>query len=321
MLLHHIHDTLSVLEETNVTEHVYLIPADSLSVELLEHEVDVLLGSADEAYACAGKSDLGGGTEHVNHVGVACLLALVKNVEQLGVVVDVVYVVSVVPENSEVLSCGLKSSKALNSLVGVGAAEGVGVLRNAPHTLDGLVLSNKLLYQVHVGAPFGKGDVDHFDAEELADGEVTVITGNRAKELNLVVLAPGLFGTEYALKHSSCHAVVHKGKRRRTNNDGLLGSNTHIFAEHSSCLGDTGKLTVVAAVNAALGNKAGLRIEYVEHGLCKCNLVCTGLAACHVELEALCLILCKSLFKLGLFGDQFFFVHLGVSSHFNTPPH
>ena len=34
-------------------------------------------------------------------------------------------------------------------------------------------------------------DIDHFDAEELGNGKVSVIAGNRAEEFHLVQLAPG----------------------------------------------------------------------------------------------------------------------------------
>ncbi len=47
-------------------------------------------------------------------------------------------------------------------------------------------------YFVHVGSVFVHADGNHLDAEKLGDGEVAVVSGNRAEPRYVPELAPGL---------------------------------------------------------------------------------------------------------------------------------
>ena len=51
-------------------------------------------------------------------------------------------------------------------------------------------------------------DIDHFDAEELGNGKVSVIAGNRAEEFHLVQLAPGRI-SHYAVGIGTGYGIVH----------------------------------------------------------------------------------------------------------------
>lgn len=112
-----------------------------------------------------------------------------------------------------------------------------------------LVIGHQLLDQVHVGAPLGQRDIDHLDAEELADGEMPVVAGHRAEKFDLVVFAPGFFGAEDSLEHGAGHTVVHHSQRGRTSDDDLVGGNPHDLSKQLFGRGNSGQLAVIAAVD------------------------------------------------------------------------
>lgn len=125
MLVHLGLDAGHILEVAHVAQHVHLVPADGLGVQLLGGKVHVGLGGGEESHPRPGEGDLGGGAEHVDHVGIARLLALLQDIEHRGILVDIVDGVGVVPEDAEVFGGGLESGQAAHRLVGVGAAQGL----------------------------------------------------------------------------------------------------------------------------------------------------------------------------------------------------
>ena len=95
--------------------------------------------------------------------------------------------VGVVPHEQEVRRRRLKMRYAVDDLVAVYYAVGIGILRHAPHTLYGGILYN-LLHHAHIRAVVVHGNRYKLHAEGLGDIEVAVIAGRRAKPLYLVQL-------------------------------------------------------------------------------------------------------------------------------------
>ena len=98
-------DAVQILEETDMAQLIDLIVADHLYVHLLLHIFQVGLGSGDRGNTCAGEGNLCGRTEFINHIRVSGLLALGEDIQNMirMIRVKMVYAVSVVPENTEVL--------------------------------------------------------------------------------------------------------------------------------------------------------------------------------------------------------------------------
>ena len=170
------------------------------------------------------------------------------------IVGQVVDTVSVVPEDSEVTGSGFQVCKAADSLIRIGGAVGVCVLRNTPDALDGIVVVDPALNQCHIGSFGGHRNVDHLDAENLADAEVTVISGDRAEEFQLFLLAPGFFAAGEAEDHCACDGVVHHVQRRVAADEDLVLMDAHDFSEQPSCLRDTFQLAIVAGVHPIFQN-------------------------------------------------------------------
>ena len=228
-----------------------------------------------------------------------CLLAFLQHVEHGNVFVDVVDAVGVVPEDAEVLCCGLHGCQGFNSFVRIAAAQGIRVLGHAPDAFHGLVLY-EFADLIHVRTPLRERHRDHLDAQGLADRKMSVITGNGAEEFDLIVPAPGLFGSENAQQHGSRHAVEHEGEGGRSYDDGLFGSDAHQFAEQLSRFLQPQQLTVVAGVGAVLIVAVAGGIEHVQHGHGQRQLIGAGLASCHVQVQV------KILIFLIFFQQQFF---------------
>ena len=222
---------------------------------------------------------------------------------------EMVYAVCVIPENAEILSLRLEVCKTLYNCVGISNAGRVGVHRNAPDTLDLLVLGNQLLYSVHVRTVLKVINVDHLDTERLADSEVSVIAGSRAEELHMLVFAPGLLAAEYAKLHCTDNCVVHHLEAGVAAYDDLVSGNAEHFLEQSLSLGDTVEYAVVAAVDAVAGLVVAVK-AVKEHVKRKVELLGGRLTSRHIELQTLCLVVCILLLKRCLFSLKLFFAHL-----------
>ena len=79
------------------------------------------------------------------------------------------YVVSIVPENTEIL-----------------CRRWVGILRYAPDTLNGFILADQLFHQIHIRALGSHRNIDHLYAKIFCNRKMTVIAWNRAEEFYLV---------------------------------------------------------------------------------------------------------------------------------------
>lgn len=67
-------DAGGILKEAHMAQHVQLIPADGLGVQLFGDEVHIVPGGGEEGHPRPRKGDFRGGAEHVDHVGAARLL-------------------------------------------------------------------------------------------------------------------------------------------------------------------------------------------------------------------------------------------------------
>ena len=118
-----IHMLLHICKSSEIlymTKLIHLIIADYAYAEMLCKGVDVSLACAHDSNACAWEGDLGGRAEDVDDILIACLLSLIENVEYiLRVINKVVDAVGVIPEDTEILSCGLEIRKAADCFVAV----------------------------------------------------------------------------------------------------------------------------------------------------------------------------------------------------------
>ena len=135
-----------VLEEADVTQLVHLIIADDHDREAFADVLHHGFAAGQCRDACAREGDLAGRGEHEHTVLIAVLLALVQQHRGLDDLIgEVVHDVGLIPEDLEVGRSGLHLGEALDGLIAVGVAVGVGILRHAPDALDGIILSHQLL--------------------------------------------------------------------------------------------------------------------------------------------------------------------------------
>ena len=123
MLFHMLKNTVKVAEELDVTEHVELIIADDLVVVTRRKHLHVVRGSRHCSDTRAREGDFRRRAEQNRQVNVACLSALVNNIEQLvGCVGDIVNAVGVIPHNAEILRCRLERCETSYGFIAVGDA-------------------------------------------------------------------------------------------------------------------------------------------------------------------------------------------------------
>ena len=129
---------------------------------------------------------------------------------------------------------------------------------------------------------------------------MTVIAGTGAKELYHFFLTPRTDTVTKAICISSCNHIVHNLQTGRAAQEGLFRLTAQYICPVLSGNRQTGQLTVVSCINAireAFGriNQTGKNITY------DIQLACTGLSACHIQLQILFLASCK------LSADRFIF--------------
>ena len=191
---------------------------------------------------------------------------------------------------------------AVDGLVGVDDAVGVGVFRHAPHTLDRRVL-HKLLDHVHVRTGRGHGDGDKLKAERLRDLKVAVIAGGRAEPFDGVELAPRRSRVQKPVRICLGDGVVHERERRVAADETLLRLAAEDVRPQRLCRRQTRELAVVAGVDAV--HLTVLRgLEHRQNVRYEIELLLAGLAARHVQLERLRLEIVKMRCDGGLFGGE-----------------
>ena len=116
--------------------------------------------------------------------------------------------IGIIPENSEILGSRSQSGQTAHRLIGVGNSAWVGVLGNTPDSLDGLVLCNQLLHQLHIRAFLVHRNIDHLNVKVFCNCKMSVISRNRTEELHLVKLAPGS-ASHNTVCHGAGNGIIH----------------------------------------------------------------------------------------------------------------
>ena len=225
--------------------------SDRLVLELLHDILQVVGRRRKRGDPAARESDLGRGGELVDQIRIAGSLAGHEDLDQmiLPVIVQMMNAVGIVPEDTEVRRSRLEFREAADRLIRVGIAGRVAVLGHAPDSLDRLVLAHQLLDHVHIGAAGIRGNRDHLYAKILCDRKVPVIAGNRAKELDLVQLAPGRIAHD-TVCHGSGYSVIHDVQRGIAVDNDVVRIVLHHIADQDLCFMYAGQDAVVAAVSS-----------------------------------------------------------------------
>ena len=271
MLVH----ILSVSEILNVTELIELVVSDGLNRHYLLYLRKVLGRCRHNSNTRAGVRDLGGRRKVEHSVIVTRLTASLEDIKKnvSALLVELVNSVSVVPEDTEVGSCGLHRSQTADRLVGIGIAVGVGVLGVTPDTLDGRVGSDKTLNGIHIGTCLCHLNGNKLEAQGLCNGKVTVVTGARTKEGKLLLFSPRSLTAHNAVKERSRDGVVHKIEGCVTANYYIFSGDTQKVCEKLLRFGNTVKNTVVTAVKTRLAEAIlilGKSCEHIGHNVKLC---------------------------------------------------
>ena len=232
MLFHVFLDRLDGGKEAHVTQLVELIGADKTGLQALGELRDNRGARADKADTGAREGDLGRrGKGHHAILGARRASEVEDIGELVGLVVQVVHAVGIVPEDAEIGRGRGHLDQATHGVLAKGDARGVGILGHAPDALDGVVGGNQALDLVHVGAVVGHRDGDILDTQVGGDAKVAVVAGNRAQELDLLAVVrglvslPGLAATRAAAPEHTGNIVLDQ-QARRTQYERLLGGAT-----------------------------------------------------------------------------------------------
>ena len=284
-----LHKVFICAEELNVAELIYLVITDSLNCHHRFEVLDVLFRWRYHCNACTRECYLWSGGKHINSVRVACLFALVKNVEKfVRRIRKVVDTICVIPEYLEILSLCLHGCKTFYYFVRVCCACRVSIHWNTPYTLYSIVFGNELFYHIHVRTVFVHWNVYKLKAHFFCYKKMSVISRNRAEPLDFCVL-PRLLTIACAKKHELCDSIIHDVKAWVSANDKLI----RCYAEHRSkkCLSlrQTVKTAVVSTICAVLSETILAALYCCEQTLCQVELFGRRLSSCHVQRKSLSL--------------------------------
>ena len=134
------------------------------------------------------------------------------------------YIIGIVPIDTEILCCRLQSCKSAHCLIGIGNSLRIGVLGHTPDSLDRRILTHQLLHHIHIRSFRCHGYVDHFDSEIFRDRKMPVITGYRTEKLHNGKLAPGRTAAD-AVRHGTRYRIIHDVQTGISVNDNLVGRN------------------------------------------------------------------------------------------------
>ena len=276
---------VGVAEELDVPQLVDLVGTDGGVRQPLEVPLLVLQRRRERGHAGAGEGDLRRRGEHDRPVGVAGRRGEPQRVRALGLDVgEVVDDVGVVPEDPEVRRRGRHRHQAGRDLVGADGTRRVGVRRHQPHALDRRVVLNQGAHGRDVRAVVVHRHGHHLDAELGQHGEVPVVAGDGADELDRLLLRPRPRGVGAAVREQPADDLVHHRQARVAARDDLRGVDAEQVGEDLTELGETLEAAVVADVGAGAVLVTG---RQVQQPLGQVELVGAGLAAGEVELEAL----------------------------------
>ena len=140
----------------------------------------------------------------------------------LVIVIEVMYTVGIVPENTEVLCGRFQRRKATDRFIGIRGTKGIGIFRNTPDALYRVVFGNQFFYQIHIGTFRRHRNGNQFVAEVFGDGKVPVVPGCRAEKLYMIQLAPGSISHD-TVRMGPCDRVVHHVQRGVAVNNNIVG--------------------------------------------------------------------------------------------------
>ena len=163
-----------------------------------------------------------------------------------------VHRVRVVPEQPEVGGRRAHLDQPANGFPGVGHTGGVGEHRHRPHALDRRVDGDEFFDQVDVRAVLAHRDRDHLDAQGLGDGEVPVVAGRRAEELDARLVIPGPSRIHAAVQHREDDEIVHQLEAGVVAGDQVRHRDAEQLAEYGPQFGQAVQPAVVAGVGALL---------------------------------------------------------------------
>ena len=292
MLFHMLLDRLDGGKETHVTQLVELVGADKTCLQALGELGDNRGARTDKADAGAREGDLGRrGKGHHAILGARRAGKIEDVGELVGLVVQVVHAVGVVPEDAEIGRGRGHLDQAAHGVLAKGDTRGVGILGHAPDALDGIVGGNEALDLVHIGAVVGHRDGNVLDTQVSGNSKVAIVTGNRTQELDLLAVVRCLVSlprvaTTRAATPEHTGDIVLDQQTRRTQHERLLGGATQELPRQLACRGNALKAAVVGAVDVAVV-QIGIGIEDIEHGSRDVHLGGRRLAAGHVERQAL----------------------------------
>ena len=232
-------------------------------------------------------------------------LGELQNVDGFGEVAgESVNSVGVVPHDTEI-GCGrVECRKLFACLPRIANPRGVAEDGHGPHALD-LRIFEKLGHGVEVRPLIRHRDVDHLEPEVLGDGEVAVISRDRADPLNGVFVfprPPRILGAKDVRPHDQ---VVHDVQAGCVPRDDVLNGNSQQVSVDFPNIDDAAQTTVVATIGAIVGGVVA-RAGKAEQFIAEVQLFRGRLAAGQVQREVLGLEFVVCLLDVGFgAGERF----------------
>jgi len=274
-----------VFQKANVTQLVEFVRADGTRRETGEEPLNIGGRGGKESKAGVGERDFRSGSEDKGAIRMSMARAQLDNVRDFDALGgEMMHGVGVVPENAEIGCGGLHGGEPPDDCVGIHDAGGVAVFGNAPDGFDGGIAGDEALDFVHVRAVVAEYYGDHANAVLLADGEVAVVAGNGAKKSDFGVVAPGPGAVACSFQKGINDDVVHEGEAGIIADDYLLRRRAENSGEEAARFEETLKATVIAAINAAFGEKIGGSGKREERAA-QVELGGRGFAASEIEFE------------------------------------
>ena len=213
-------------------------------------------------------------------------LGELQNVDGLGELVgEGVDGVGVVPHDTEI-GCGrIERRELFTRFPRVANARRVAENRHGPHAFD-LRVFEKLGNGVEVGPLIRHRDIDHLEPEVLGDGEVAVISRDRADPLDGVFVFPRprrILSAKDVRPHDQIVHDVQAGCVPR--DDGVNGDSQQVSVNFPN-IDNASQTTVVAAIGAVVGGVVA-RAGKAEQFVAKVQLFRGRLAAGQVQREVL----------------------------------
>ena len=308
VFLHMFGQPVDVLEETHVAELVYLVVADRLVLQLIQDVFHIVGRGCQRGDATSREGDLGGRRDLVDQIGISRALAFRQDLDQVVLlrVVQMMYAVSIVPEDTEVRCGRFQPREPTYSLIAVGDAGRVRVFRHTPDAFDGFVFGNEFFHNVHIRAGLCHRHRDHFDPKVFRDGKVAIVAGHRAEEFHTVQFSPGRIAHD-AVCDGTGNGVIHHIQGRIAVNDDRIRRVLHHITQQNACFVNAGQNAVVAAVGAVFAEQIHTGIQDIHHAHGEVELLLGWLPAAHIQVHVQSLLMSISHLQFDQLAGQFFF--------------